>query len=126
VLLEECDVPARSIGGIETLLDIQWVSLYADWDTGIQRILDVIQPIPPEVQKLLEALDSDDVEVRIAAAKALANIAHPGSVTALIEALHDEDIDVRLYAVSALRSIGTPEALEAIKQHEKRMKGGGS
>lgn len=27
VLLSECDVPARNIGGGETLLDVQWVSL---------------------------------------------------------------------------------------------------
>ena len=27
VLFDECDVPARSIGGVETLLDVQWVAL---------------------------------------------------------------------------------------------------
>ena len=49
VLLSECDVPARSIGAGETLLDINWVALYKDWDTGIQGILSVIKPIPTEI-----------------------------------------------------------------------------
>ena len=37
VLLSECDIPARSIGGGETLLDINWVPLYENWDAGIQK-----------------------------------------------------------------------------------------
>lgn len=44
VLLSESDIPARSIGGGETLLDIQWLPLYEDWNNGIKRILDVIKP----------------------------------------------------------------------------------
>ena len=35
VLLAECDVPARSVGAGETLLDINWVPLYEDWDSGL-------------------------------------------------------------------------------------------
>jgi hypothetical protein len=31
VLLSECDVPARDIGAGGTLMDINWVPLYADW-----------------------------------------------------------------------------------------------
>ena len=49
VLLSECDVPARSIGAGETLLDINWVPLYEDWGAGIKRILSVIKPIPPKI-----------------------------------------------------------------------------
>jgi formylglycine-generating enzyme required for sulfatase activity len=43
VLLSECEVPDLDIGPGETLRDIQWVALYEDWNTGIQRILSVIQ-----------------------------------------------------------------------------------
>jgi hypothetical protein len=43
VLLSECDVPARSIGGGQTLLDLQWVNLYTDWDEGIRRLLTVLK-----------------------------------------------------------------------------------
>jgi hypothetical protein len=42
VLLSECEVPARTIGAGLTLLDIQWVPLYSDWDKGIQRIVSVV------------------------------------------------------------------------------------
>jgi len=42
VLISECDVPDRSIGGGEMLHDIQWVQLYEDWKGGIQSILSVI------------------------------------------------------------------------------------
>ena len=53
VLLSECDVPARSIGVGETLLDINWFPLYEDWNAGIQKILSVIKPISPEIQNLI-------------------------------------------------------------------------
>ena len=80
VLLSECDVPARSIGAGETLLDINWVPLYEDWDDGIQRILSVIKPIPPEIQNLITALRSKDAEVRISAVEALGNMGSEAKV----------------------------------------------
>jgi len=152
VLLEECDVPARSIGGIETLLDIQWVALYADWDAGVQRILAVIQPIPPNVQNLIDVLHSDDDSVRSSAASALGRIGDPRAVPTLIEALKDKDYYARQNAASALdgigepavpalietlqdedyyvrqnaayvlRRLGTPEALKAVEEYEKQKK----
>ena len=48
VKLNRCKIPDRNIGGGETLNDIQYVSLYEDWDAGIQSILNVIQPESPE------------------------------------------------------------------------------
>ena len=38
VLLSECEVPARSIGGGETLLDFQWIDLYTDFADGVDRL----------------------------------------------------------------------------------------
>ena len=38
LLLSECEVPARSIGGGETLLDFQWIDLYTDFAQGMNRI----------------------------------------------------------------------------------------
>ncbi len=119
VLLEECDVPARPIGGRKTLLDIEWVALYQDWGAGIQRILDVIQPIPIEVQRLIDALRSDDDEVRNAAIKALYRSDNRGTIRALIKALIDKDAVVRENAAYLLQQIGdntaTPALAEALK-----------
>jgi small GTP-binding protein len=42
VLLDNCQVPNRNIGGGATLKDIQYVSLHEDWDDGIERIVQVI------------------------------------------------------------------------------------
>jgi K+-sensing histidine kinase KdpD len=44
VRLNECDIPARDIGGGQTLQDLQWVNLYENWNAGIDRILTVIRP----------------------------------------------------------------------------------
>ena len=44
VKLNDCEIPDRSIGGGETLCDLQHVNLYEDWDSCIRRILEVIQP----------------------------------------------------------------------------------
>lgn len=43
VLLSECELPDREIGAGETLLDIQQVRLYEDWEAGIKQILAVIK-----------------------------------------------------------------------------------
>jgi hypothetical protein len=42
VLLSNCEIPERSIGGGETLRDIQAVSLFENWNEGIQRIISAI------------------------------------------------------------------------------------
>jgi hypothetical protein len=44
VLLSTVELPDREIGGGQTLRDIQYVSLYDDWDEGIKRLLAVIEP----------------------------------------------------------------------------------
>lgn len=44
VKLDRCEIPKRRISAAETLRDLQHVELYMDWDEGIRRILDVIQP----------------------------------------------------------------------------------
>ena len=48
VRLNECEIPARSIGGGETLQAFHHVNLYEDWDGSIQRILRVIQSASSE------------------------------------------------------------------------------
>lgn len=47
VLLDECNVPAVSIGDGATLIDLQFISLFADEQKAIRRICDVINPIDP-------------------------------------------------------------------------------
>lgn len=127
VLLSECDVPARSIGPGETLLDINFVPLYEDWDNGIQRILSVIKPIPKRVQNLISALMDDENEVRSAAAYALGEIGHDAwaAEPAFIEALKSKDKNVCLAAALNLGKIG-PDAdaavtalTEALKHNER-------
>jgi HEAT repeat protein len=113
VLLSECDVPARSIGAGETLLDINWVSLYENWEDGIQKILNVIKPIPPEIQNLITALGSEDRNVRMSAVTALGETDDPSVIPILIQAFKGEDKEVRQEAARALGRIG-PEAKAAV------------
>jgi hypothetical protein len=113
VLFSECKVPALSIGGGETLLDLNWVSLYENWNDGIQRILDVIKPIPLEIQEFIQTLRSVHPGFRKAAAEALGKIGDPVAVPALIAALGDEDFFVSLFAGVALAEIG-PAAVPAL------------
>lgn len=124
VLLSECDIPARSIGAGKTLLNLQWVSLYEDWDTGLQMILSVIKPIHPKIKRLINALESEDMRVRYAAANAIFDSLNPefgglnpdGNdkevytvIPPLIKALKDEYVDVVCAAARALRLISVPE-----------------
>ena len=112
VLLSECAVPARSIGGGETLLDINWVPLHENRESGIQRILSVIKPIPPRIQNLMSALRSENIDVRGQATEVLGKIGLE-AVPALIKALKDGDKIVRSSTAEALIKIG-PEAKAAV------------
>ena len=114
LLLSKCKMPEHSIGGEETLLDIENVQLYEDWDAGIQKILSVIKPIPLKIQILISALRSEDKDVRRRAADALGKIGSGAkvSVPALIK-VFKEDEGVRWSAANALRRIG-PEAKAAV------------
>lgn len=38
ISLDGCSIPARNIGGGETIHDLQWVDLAADWDRGVALI----------------------------------------------------------------------------------------
>ena len=51
IKLNECEIPDLEISGSETLNDFQHVSLYEDWNGGIQSILEVIQPEFPSDQR---------------------------------------------------------------------------
>ena len=42
VKLNECEIPDIDIGGGETLRTLQYVDLYENWETGIQRLLSTI------------------------------------------------------------------------------------
>ena len=42
VKLNACEIPDIDIGGGTTLRDLQYVNLYENWETGIQRIVDVM------------------------------------------------------------------------------------
>ena len=57
---------------------------------------------------LMEALESNEVQRRWEAAKALESIADPESVPSLVSHLEDEDGDVRWVAAEALARIGRP------------------
>lgn len=43
VKLTECEIPDRTIGGGETLKDLQYVELYKDWEIGIGKIVESIK-----------------------------------------------------------------------------------
>ena len=61
VLLNECEVPDRGIGAGETLLDIQQVRLYEDWDAGITQILSVVKPEDAEKSAEVQSATTDNI-----------------------------------------------------------------
>lgn len=63
------------------------------------------------VPALIGALKDQDVEVRRAAAQALANLEDPRAVPGLIGALEDQDTEVRLYAAMALGQLEDKRAV---------------
>ena len=57
VLLSKCEMPDINIGAGSVLSDIQAISLFENWDEGIQRMVEVIQPTPPEEVRWAEIME---------------------------------------------------------------------
>jgi HEAT repeat protein len=108
VLLSNCQLPDRSIGGGETLRDLQAVALYDDWSDGIARILSVIKPEIEPVHRALEGLQNPSARRRIDAAerlRALGKLAGD-AVEPLLKLVWDENDTVCAAAADALGEIG--------------------
>jgi HEAT repeat protein len=89
--------------------------MYENWDAGVKRLLNVIKPIPLNVQNLMRSRSLQNTEIRISAINALGEIG-PKATPAkplMIRALEDKDWYVRKSAVEALGKIG-PEAAPAV------------
>ncbi len=68
----------------------------------------------PMSQRLQEALNHSDSDVRFQAAIALGEVGNPQAVDALIAALNHSDSGVRWQAAEALGKIGSPQAINAL------------
>jgi HEAT repeat protein len=111
VLLNECRLPDRNIGAGETLSSIQHVRLYENWDSGIQQVLSVIQPVSGITYQLIRQLTDPSARVRIKAADNLGKIGQAAerAIPALLELLSDDNETVRAAAADALGNIGIPD-----------------
>lgn len=56
ILLNKSSIPDRRIGGGETLRDIQWVDLHADWDEGLRKLTTVLAPAHLTPDQVLEKI----------------------------------------------------------------------
>lgn len=81
---------------------------------------------PAAVPGLLDALDDEDIRVRIAACKALGDIAAPNAVPALLHILNkDNDNDLRWAATSALGKMGVaavPGLIQALQDEDWKVR----
>lgn len=73
-----------------------------------------------ELQRLMEALRSDNESVRYHAAEVLGKIGDAIAVPALIETLGDDSESVRYHVAEALGKIGTLEALQVVEYYNKK------
>lgn len=113
VLISECDIPEFRIGPGETLSDIQQISLFNNWEIGIQKIIHVIDPIPVIIQKLIHSLNTGDKNVRLHAISALGKTGSLYAVPLLIDELNDKDLQVKKFALNAVSHLG-PIAKSAV------------
>ena len=115
VKLNDCEIPARSIGGGETLQAFQYVNLYEDWDAGIQRILRVIQPGLSEPVINVSTTEQREVEAQPQDANAYfdrGNIYHnTGDYDRAIEAFN-KAIEVKPDYAAAYRNRGVVHGLK--------------
>ncbi len=79
--------------------------------------------LKPEIEKYLDELRSEDMNLRYRAADALAKIADASAVPALIKLSRDKQANVRFHAIEVLSQIKEPLALEylALALRDKRL-----
>ena len=106
LLLSECDVPASSIGAGKTLLDLQWVPMYQNWEEGIERIISTINPINSELDALLSAFYGPDNWTRYQASQAIIKLGDKAALPHMKRALSSKSPHVREKAVDVLASLG--------------------
>jgi hypothetical protein len=126
ICFEETEIPDRPIGGGETLRSIQYIDLSKNWNDGIQRIINVINPekendensviikkTRERIRKLVDELGSYGVRIEIAH-NDLVNYGST-SVPALIEGLKvvpvpygviDVEWERQIHIISILETIG--------------------
>lgn len=63
VMLSKCEIPDLTIGGNRTLQDLNYVELYKDWQSGLEKILRVIDPRHDANQPVLE--DTSELPVEL-------------------------------------------------------------
>lgn len=116
VKLNACEIPDRNIGAGDTLRSIQWVDLYTDWATGIEKILAVVVPGSEHIPTLIAQLEHTSARRRIEAIEALGRLG-PLAKAAIPRLLERVPIEEReklgalpLAAISdALRKLGYSE-----------------
>jgi len=114
VLLDDCDVPDRSIGAGETLRSLQWLKLHENWEQGVARLLAVIQPGSERIHELATELDSPSARARITALDHVATLGGQAALLApkAMEQLEHPNQTVRRAAIDALvRVVGPTEEL---------------
>jgi HEAT repeat protein len=81
--------------------------MYENWDAGVKRLLNVIKPIPLNVQNLMRSRSLQNTEIRINAINALGEIGPKAApaVPTLIMVFRKEDKDVRVSAEKALKKL---------------------
>ena len=120
VLLSACRVPSLRISASETLQDLQFVSLFDNWQAGVKRVLDVVRPIPRAAQLLHQGLKSGEPGLRKGAAADLGRIDTKFSFSILRDALKDPDMGVRLAAAKSLGQQGHFQAVPPLIDELKR------
>lgn len=116
VLLSECQVPDRNIGGGDSLHSLQWISVHEDWAEGMRRILAVVAPRSSIIFEHTLGLSDTSARARIKAADDLGKLEGLAkeAVPSLIERLGDNNETVRAAAAHALGKIRDPASIPAL------------
>jgi hypothetical protein len=126
LLSDPSALPDRSIGGGETLASIQYVSLQEkDWDDGVRKLIEVIQPDAAPLHAAVADLSDASKRKTIAAAGVLGTMGAAAivAVPKLIDLLKDKNETVVAAAAEALGKIcsgsaarGSPEIREVVEK----------
>jgi hypothetical protein len=109
IRLSPCHIPKVALSDNADSSDVQWIDLFPDWNLGIDRLFEAIQPLLPDELDAYQALKSNDIRQRVQGAEMLTNSSHPAMLRPLVKALYD-DASVSYYVVQALRLIQHPAA----------------
>ncbi|MBF0181493.1 MAG: toll/interleukin-1 receptor domain-containing protein [Magnetococcales bacterium] len=110
VIFDDSDLPEFVAG--KRLRDLQYIRLYNNWEEGVLSIIETINPLPKDVQRMIDLLEYSSDKIKLEVIDELMRIKNPRSIQYLINCLDNNGVQEK--AAEALGKFSDIIAISAL------------